>query len=92
MARKEIDNRKDYQKEGKCEECTMSLELFQNARMTMGELRDLAREGGFSWEFLQRQIEDAQRSPSTLDKIHAKMDDYSTGPGRSLHDKSSNFF
>ena len=92
MAKKEIDNRKDYQEEGKCEEYTMSLELFQNARMTMGELRDLAREGGFSWEFLQRQIEDAQHSPSPLDKIHAKMDDYSTGPGRSLHDKSSNFF
>lgn len=92
MAKKNIEKRNERTEERISGDCTMSLELFQNARMTMGELRDLAREGGFSWEFLQRQIEDAQHSPSPLDKIHAKMDDYSTGPGRSLHDKSSNFF
>ncbi len=71
-------------------ECAMSVELFQNARQTMGELRDIMRELHISWDFIQYQIDLANHPKSTLDKIIQSMDDYSTGPGKSLKDLPSN--
>ncbi|MDE6650101.1 MAG: hypothetical protein K2K45_09255 [Muribaculaceae bacterium] len=71
-------------------ECTMSVELFQNARMTMGELRDLMRQTGISWDFIQYQIDLANHPSSPLDKVFRTMDPYTTGPGRSLRDLPSN--
>ena len=71
-------------------ECHMSLELFQNASRTMGELRDFVRETGISWDFLRQQIDRARQKPSPIDKALDSMDEYSTGLGRSLHDKASN--
>ena len=68
----------------------MSVELYQNARQTMGEVRDLLRATGMSWDFIQSQIDMAQTPLSPLDKALARMDDYLTGPGHSLHAKSSN--
>ncbi|MDE5850336.1 MAG: hypothetical protein K2H38_09360 [Muribaculaceae bacterium] len=73
-------------------ECHMSIELFQNARQTMGELRDLVRETGISWDFLSQQIERAQHPSSPVDKALDRMDDYSTGLGKTLHDKDSNIW
>ncbi|MDE5840345.1 MAG: hypothetical protein K2H49_05440 [Muribaculaceae bacterium] len=71
-------------------ECRMSVELFQNARMTMGELRDLMRQIGISWDFIQFQIDFANRPSSPLDKALRTMDPYATGPGRSLRDLPPN--
>ena len=71
-------------------DCRMSLELYQNARQTMGELRDLLRSTGMSWDFIQTQIDAAQTPPSPIDKALGRMDDYSTGPGRSLEGKPRN--
>ncbi len=71
-------------------ECRMSLDFYQNARLTMGELRDLVRAGVFSWEFLEYHIRKAQCPRSPLDKTLDKLDDYTTGLGKSLHDKPSN--
>ncbi|MDE6291059.1 MAG: hypothetical protein K2M16_05965 [Muribaculaceae bacterium] len=71
-------------------ECHMSQELFQNARQTMGELRDWMRATGVSWDFLREISMEATASASPLDKALRRMDEYSTGPGRSLHDKPSN--
>ena len=73
-------------------ECHMSLELFQNARQTMGELRDWMRETGISWDCLKTQIERAQPLSSPVDKALDRMDDYSTGLGKTLHDKDSNIW
>lgn len=71
-------------------ECRMSLDLYQNARMTMGELRDLVRAGVFSWEFLEYVIQDGQRPRSAVDRAMDKMDDYTMGIGKSLRGKRSN--
>lgn len=71
-------------------ECHMSLELYQNARQTMGELRDFMRETGMSWEFIQSQIERSKTSVNTVERLLDRLDDYSTGLGKSLHDKNSN--
>ena len=71
-------------------DCHMSIELFQNARMTMGELRDFMREAGISWDFIRQKIEEAQHAPSPLDRTLRHLDDYSTGIGKSLHDKERN--
>lgn len=71
-------------------ECHMSLELFQNASQTMGEIRDWMRETGVSWDFICHHIERAQRMPSSIDKALDNMDEYTTGLGRSLRDKDSN--
>lgn len=71
-------------------ECLMSLELYQNARQTMGELRDFMRETGMSWEFIQSQIERSKTPANTMERLLDRLDDYSTGLGKSLHDKNSN--
>lgn len=71
-------------------ECRMSVELYQNARQTMGELRDLMRETGMSWDFIEHQIGEANRKPSALDKALRQMDDYTTGAGKTLRDKPKN--
>ena len=76
--------------ENTARECHMSLELYQNARQTMGELRDFMRETGMSWEFVRSQIERSQTAATPVDKILDRLDDYSTGLGKSLHDKESN--
>ncbi|MDE5996808.1 MAG: hypothetical protein K2G77_01200 [Muribaculaceae bacterium] len=73
-------------------ECHMSLELFQNALRTMGELRDLLRETGISWEFIQHEIDIANHPKSPLDKAIDSMDLYKTGLGHSLHDLPSNIW
>ena len=73
-------------------ECHMSRELFQNARMTMGEIRDFLRESGVSWEFIRHQIDEAEHSLSPVEKAIRRLDDYSTGLGRSLDDKPSNIW
>ena len=73
-------------------DCHMSQELFQNARQTMGELRDLIRESGVSWDFIRSQIEMASKHGSPIDKALARMDDYTTGTANSLHDKPSNIW
>lgn len=75
---------------GQTRECEMSLDFYQNARMTMGELRDMVRAGVFSWDFLEHHIREAQRPRSSIDKALDKLDDYSTGIGKTLHDKPSN--
>ncbi len=71
-------------------DCHMSQELFQNARQTMGEIRDFLRESGVSWDFIRKSIEERQQADSPLNKALQRMDDYSTGPAHSLHDKPSN--
>ena len=71
-------------------ECHMSLELYQNARQTMGELRDVIRQTGMSWDFIQSQIERSQPTDTPVERILDRLDDYSTGLGKSLHDKKSN--
>lgn len=71
-------------------ECLMSIDLFQNARMTMGELRDLVREGVLSWEFLDYHIRFANTPRSAIDRTLDKMDDYTVGVGKTLHDKPTN--
>lgn len=71
-------------------DCRMSLDFYQNARMTMGELRDLVRARVFSWDFLEYHIREAQRPRSSIDKALDKLDDYSIGIGKTLHDKPSN--
>lgn len=68
----------------------MSTELYQNARQTMGELRDFMRATGISWDFIQHQIDIANHPKSSIDKTIQKMDPYSTGPGKSLRDLPSN--
>ena len=76
--------------EGITRECHMSQELFQNARQTMGELRDFMRETGVSWEVLQQNIDRARRPATAVERAIDRMDDYTVGLGRSLHDKPSN--
>ena len=76
--------------EGPPRECRMSLELYQNARQTMGEIRDFLRESGMSWDFIQSQIERSKTPGTPLGRALQRLDDYSTGPGRSLQDKESN--
>lgn len=71
-------------------ECRMSIDLYQNARMTMGELRDMVRERVFSWEFLEYVIRESRRPKGALEKTLGLMDDYTTGVGKTLHDKASN--
>ncbi len=71
-------------------ECHMSLELYQNARQTMGELRDWMRTAGISWDFIQHHIDEAQRPKSAVDKAMDSMDDYTTGFGHSLQNKDHN--
>lgn len=73
-------------------ECHMSIDLYQNARMTMGELRDMVREGVFSWEFLEYVIGQSRRPLTPIDKALQKLDDYTTGIGKTLHDKPCNVF
>lgn len=73
-------------------DCQMSVELFQNALRTMGELRDLLRETGISWEFIQREIELADHRLSSLDKAMQSMDPYTTGLGHTLRDLPSNIW
>ena len=73
-------------------ECEMSIELYQNVRQTMGELRDIMRETGISWDFIQYQIEMASHSKSPLDRAIDTMDPYTTGPGRTLRDLPSNIW
>ncbi len=70
--------------------CRMSPELFQNARQTMGELRDMMREQHFSWDFIKYQIEAAQSAPSPLDKALRQMDDYSIGIGKHIQGTPKN--
>ncbi len=69
---------------------SMSIELFQNARQTMGELRDFLRTTGISWDFIQHQIDLANQPHSPIDHALDSMNPYSTGPGKSLHDLPSN--
>ena len=73
-----------------CRACHMSVELYQNARQTMGELRDMMRTEGISWDFLRYWIEEGQKEMTPIVKAINSMDEYSTGIGRSLHDKGSN--
>lgn len=73
-------------------ECHMSLEFFQNASRTMGELRDLMRETGISWDFIRHHIELAQHKSSPIVKALDSMDEYSTGLGKHLYDKDSNIW
>lgn len=63
----------------------MSEELWQNARQTIGELRDLMRETGITWEFISREIERASHKPTGVERAMERMDPYSTGPGKSLN-------
>ena len=70
----------------------MSIELFQNARQTMGELRDLMRTTGISWDFIQHQIDLAYHRQSPLNKAMQSIDPYTTGPGKSLQNLPSNIF
>lgn len=73
-------------------DCKMSIELFQNARQTMGELRDMMRQTGISWDFLQHEIELANHRLSPVNKVLQSMDPYTTGLGKSLQGLSSNIF
>lgn len=72
--------------------CQMSTELFQNARQTMGELRDLLRYTGLSWDFIQHEIDRTKNPNSPIDRALTSMDPYTTGPGRSLRDLPSNIW
>ncbi len=72
--------------------CQMSAELFQNARQTMGELRDILRASGVSWDFIQHQVDLAAQAQSPIEKALGSMDPYSTGPGHSLRDLPSNIW
>lgn len=76
--------------EGSFSECRMSVELFQNARQTMGELRDIMRMAGFSWDFIQHEIDLANHPNSPVGKALDSIDPYSTGIGNSLRDLPSN--
>ena len=71
-------------------DCHMSQELFQNASLTMGELRDFIRESGVSWDFISAQIEQSQHAPSPLQRALNRIDEYSTGIANSLENKPSN--
>lgn len=73
-------------------DCLMSIDLYQNACMTMGELRDLMRQLGISWDFIKHQIDRANRPVSPLARALDSMDEYSTGTGHSLRDLPSNIF
>ncbi|MDE6479160.1 MAG: hypothetical protein K2L45_02735 [Muribaculaceae bacterium] len=73
-------------------DCQMSVELFQNARQTMGELHDIMRQTGISWDFIRHEIDLANRRLSPLDKALQSMDPYTTGPGKSLQGLPSNIF
>ncbi len=70
--------------------CRMSVELYQNAQQTMGELRDMMREMKVSWDFLQQQIEAARHDASPVEKALRQMDSYSTGMGKSLGELGKN--
>ncbi len=65
-------------------ECVMSVSLYENARQTVGELRDFLRFSGLSWDFFQQQIDLANRQKSPLEKALKSMDAYSTGIGKAL--------
>ncbi len=78
--------------DGMPRECSMSIDLFQNARQTMGELRDLLRAMGLSWDFIQHEIDIANTSVSPVDKTLHAFDDYTTGVGKSLHNLPSNIW
>ena len=71
-------------------DCHMSLDRYQNACLTMGELRDIMSQIDISWEFLQTKIDRASRPASPLDKVYRFMDPYSIGPGKSIRTLSSN--
>ena len=73
-------------------ECRMSAELYQNARQTMGELRDMMRETGISWDYISRQIDEARQSTSAVGKAFRQTDEYSTGIGKNLYDKPRNIW
>lgn len=73
-------------------DCRMSIDLYQNARQTMGELRDLMRCLGISWDFIQHEIDRANHPKSAIDKAMDAMDEYSTGPGKSLRNLPSNIW
>lgn len=68
----------------------MSEELLANARQTMGELRDLMRATGITWDFIEKEIERANRKRTGIERIMDSLDPYTTGPGRSLKDLPSN--
>ncbi|MDE6561552.1 MAG: hypothetical protein K2K75_09240 [Muribaculaceae bacterium] len=70
--------------------CHISAELYQNARLTMGELRDLMRQTGISWDFIQHQIDLANHPQTPIDKALRHLDPYTTGLGHSLQDLPSN--
>ncbi len=65
-------------------ECCMSVSLFENARQTMGELRDIMRMTGLSWDFIQKQINMVNHPFSPIEKELKSIDDYSIGLGKSL--------
>ncbi len=71
-------------------ECHMSADLYQNACQTMGELRDILRASGMSWEFIQHQIDLANHRVSAIDDVFLSFDEYSTGLGKNLRDLPSN--
>lgn len=71
-------------------ECHMSIDFFQNASQTIGELRDLMRASGLSWEAIQTQIDRTQPQSSSVGRMLDSLDEYSTGIGNSLLDKQSN--
>lgn len=83
---------RSYHQEDMSEKCIMSVELFQNARQTMGELRDLMHETGISWDFISHEIEYANHRLSPVNKVLQSMDPYTTGLGKSLQGLSSNIF
>lgn len=78
--------------EERARDCQISGELFRNACQTMGELRDILRETGISWDFIRHEIDRANHRSSPLDKVSQSMDPYTTGPGKSLQGLPSNIF
>ncbi len=80
----------DEHPDGLPRDCRMSVELYQNARSTMGELRDIMRQLGLSWNFIRYQIDKAEHRESPLEKALRSMDPYTIGPGRSLRELPSN--
>ena len=76
--------------QGERRKCNMSIDLYQNACLTMGELRDLMRATGISWEFIQHEIDRANSRRTGIEKVMDSMDPYMTGPGRSLKDLPRN--
>ena len=71
-------------------ECHMSIDLYQNARTTMGELRDMMRETGISWNYIQQQIDRASHPLTGVEKALDSMDPYTTAPGNTLRDLPRN--